>query len=119
METVNFLSEPDLDDSLRCPICIVVAQDPWQHSKCGKLFCKDCLLVYDGRFSSGEGSKPCPYCMMESPTYFEDSKSKQPMAIAKIELCYVLRAVNYSLRAQLVISLCTSVPPAVLICWYF
>lgn len=63
----TFLSEPD--DSLRCLICLGVAVEPWQHSKCGRLFCKTCLDVY-------KRNRPCPNCREERPQYFEDNKSK-------------------------------------------
>ena len=29
-----------------CAICLDVAEDPLQHGKCGKLFCKECLERY-------------------------------------------------------------------------
>ena len=34
----NFLHDPP--DDLKCLICLEVAEEPWQHSKCGRLFCK-------------------------------------------------------------------------------
>ena len=37
----RFVGEPE--DDLKCLICLSVAQDPLQHEKCGKLFCKNCL----------------------------------------------------------------------------
>ena len=62
----TFLEEPD---ALKCLICLDVANDPQQHDKCGKLFCRKCL----------EGlklSKNCPNCRQGS-NYFDDAKSKQ------------------------------------------
>ena len=38
-----FTSEPD--DALKCLICRSVAKDPWQHGKCGRLFCKACIDI--------------------------------------------------------------------------
>ena len=61
----NFIAEPD--GALQCVICLDVAEDPWQHSKCGRLLCKECLEKY-GR------DKPCPNCRMEQPLYFEDNR---------------------------------------------
>ena len=63
----NFVSEPD--DALKCLICLAVARDPWQHGKCGRLFCEKCLNEY-GK------DKPCPNCRTEEPVYFEDNKSE-------------------------------------------
>ena len=63
----KFLSEPT--DALKCLICLDVAEEPWQHSKCGRLFCEKCLNNY-GR------DKPCSNCRMEKPQYFEDSRSE-------------------------------------------
>ena len=63
----NFVSEPD--DALVCAICLEVAEDPWQHGKCGRLLCKECLEKL-GR------NKPCPNCRMAQPQYFEDNRSK-------------------------------------------
>ena len=63
----TFISEPD--DSLKCLLCLVVARDPWQHGKCGRLFCHECIMEY-GK------DKPCPNCRMEQPLYFEDYRSK-------------------------------------------
>ena len=56
-------------DDLKCLICLSVAQDPLQHEKCGKLFCKNCLERY-GRY------KPCPNCRQDEAHYFEDIQSE-------------------------------------------
>ena len=66
-EKYTFLSEPD--DALKCLICLGVADNPWQHGKCGRLFCEDCIEKYGNH-------QPCPNCKMEQPQYFEDSRSK-------------------------------------------
>ncbi len=63
----RYVSEPD--DALKCLICLEVAEEPWQHSQCGRLFCKACLNVH-GRENT------CPNCRMQNPQYFEDNKSK-------------------------------------------
>ena len=63
----KFIFEPD--GALQCQICLEVAEEPWQHSKCGRLFCKECLDKY-GR------DKPCANCRMENPQYFEDRRSE-------------------------------------------
>ena len=63
----KFTSEPD--DALKCLICLSVAKDPWQHGKCGRLFCRECIDKY------GEDN-PCPNCRVEKPQYFEDARSK-------------------------------------------
>ena len=62
----TFLHE--LDDDLKCLICLEVARDPLQHEACGKLFCKDCLEEY-GK------DKACPNCRMESH-YYEDKRGR-------------------------------------------
>ena len=63
----KFVSEPD--DALKCPICLDVAEEPWQHVECGRIFCKECLDKY-GR------DKCCSYCTMDQPQYFPDNKSE-------------------------------------------
>lgn len=62
----NFISEPN--DALKCLICLQVAEEPWQHGECGKLFCKGCLDKQSG--------KPCPNCKCKKPQYLADGKSK-------------------------------------------
>lgn len=62
-----FLTEPD--DALKCLICLGIAKKPRQHSKCGKLFCKDCIERYGKE-------KACPHCKREQPQYFGDTRSK-------------------------------------------
>ena len=63
----TFVGEPE--DDLKCLICLSVAQDPLQHEKCGKLFCKNCLEKH-GRY------KPCPNCRQDEAHYFADIRSE-------------------------------------------
>ena len=56
-------------DCLLCPVCLDVASDPWQHDKCGKVFCRECLEQH-GK------DQPCPNCRKRQPRYFEDTKSE-------------------------------------------
>ena len=65
----NFVSVPD--DTLKCLICSTIARDPWQHGKCGRLFCEECLNKHGKE-------KPCPNsnCRMKNPQYMEDARSK-------------------------------------------
>ena len=65
MSKFCFITEPD--DTLKCLICLEVSEDPRQHEKCGKLFCKKCLDEY------GQ-DKPCLQCMTEKPLYFVDAR---------------------------------------------
>jgi hypothetical protein len=66
MSEYKFTTQPP--DALKCLICISdVAQDPWQHDKCGKLFCNLCLERY-GKHQA------CPNCREEIPGYFEDTR---------------------------------------------
>ena len=64
---IKFITKPQ--DTLKCLICSSVAKDPWQHGKCGSLFCKTCIDKYGER-------EPCLKCGMEQPQYFEDNRSK-------------------------------------------
>lgn len=73
---VCFVTEPD--ESLKCLICLEVAKDPWQHDKCGRLFCRRCLDKH-GR------SKPCPTCRMKRALYFEDSRSKRDIQFLSVK----------------------------------
>ncbi len=57
------------NDVLKCLICFELCEDPWQHEKCGRLFCRKCVEDY-GR------EKPCPNCREKRPKYFEDNRSK-------------------------------------------
>lgn len=68
----RFTSEPA--DALKCLICLDVAEDPWHHVKCRKLFCKKCLEAY-GK------SNPCPNCRAKKPKYLEDIKSKSSLVV--------------------------------------
>ena len=64
----EFIDDPD--DALKCRICFEdVAEEPWQHGQCGKLFCEKCLDLY-GR------NKPCPSCKAEQPHYLVNAESK-------------------------------------------
>ena len=65
--SIKFIAE--LDDDLKCLICLEVARDPLQHEACGKLFCKECLEKY-GK------DKPCPHCRAQQSHYYEDKRSK-------------------------------------------
>ena len=62
----QFVSEPD--DEYKCLICLEVAEEPWQHGECGRLFCEKCLNKL-GR------NKPCPNCR-GGPQYFKDARGK-------------------------------------------
>ena len=63
----GFLNEPD--DSLKCLICLGLAEEPWQHSECGKLFCGECLKKHKSRKNTG-----CPNCRKKEPQYFKDNR---------------------------------------------
>ena len=61
-------------DALGCVICLdEVASDPWQHDKCGKLFCRECLKRVGEKY-------PCPNCREYQPRYFEDTRGKRLLA---------------------------------------
>ena len=66
----KLLSEPD--DAHKCPICLDIAEEPWQHGECGRLFCKESLDKY-GK------DKCCPFCKTKQPQYFQDNKSELVM----------------------------------------
>ena len=78
----QLVAEPD--DALKCLICLAVAEDPWQHGKCGRLFCKECLDKHGY-------TKPCPNCRAEQPQYFEDNKSKYSTYIATTDNNYYVQ----------------------------
>ena len=74
----RFIHPPS--DVLGCVICLdEVASDPWQHDKCGKLFCKKCLKEYGGK-------KPCPHCRKDQPRYFEDTRGKRLLEYRGLEI---------------------------------
>jgi hypothetical protein len=66
MGSYEFLIKPSED--LLCLKCRKVAVNPWQHGKCGRLFCKVCLD------RDGGEDMPCPEC--NTTGYFEDNRSK-------------------------------------------
>lgn len=84
----RFLSDPD--DELKCPICLEVSEEPWQHGRCGRLFCKQCLEKY------GRG-KPCPHCMERRPDYFEDTKSKLTIYVAPLKKKCTIQGLSFIL----------------------
>jgi len=61
-----FLTQPD--DSLKCAICLEIADLPKQHEDCGRLFCSKCIERH--------GTKPCPVCRAKNPKYFLDKRGK-------------------------------------------
>lgn len=65
----RFLVNPA--DDLKCLKCGQVAVEPWQHGRCGKLFCKGCLHQHGI-------DNPCPECRTFElkPKYFEDNRSE-------------------------------------------
>ena len=74
LSTCSFITEQD--DSLKCLICLEVAEDPWQHGKCGRLFCRECLDEYGM-------DRPCPACGGGRPCYH---KGKRSELVAKLDL---------------------------------
>ena len=78
----QFLSEPD--DGLKCLICLEVAEDPWQHGECGRLFCEKCLNEHGSH-------KPCPNCRQARPQYLKDGRSKsKSLFTASLVLYHIL-----------------------------
>ena len=77
----KLVSEPE--DELICLICLEVAEEPWQHGECGRLFCKTCLdkLGKD---------KPCPNCKKEQPQYFSDTRSEFTLSRYDINVTFIL-----------------------------
>ena len=65
---LEFVSVPS--DYLTCLICQSVARLPWQHSACGRVFCKSCLDKYQKRYNT------CPSCRERNANYFKDNKSE-------------------------------------------
>ena len=74
----NFVGE--LDEELKCIICLEVATDPLQHEECGKLFCTDCLESYGKE-------KPCANCRTGGTHFYRDNRSKLPhLGIEQLEV---------------------------------
>ena len=61
--TINYKFIAELDDDLKCMICLALARDPLQHEECGKLFCKECLEKFGKH-------KPCPNCRTKHSHYY-------------------------------------------------
>ena len=64
----RFLEE--VSAGFRCYLCSNVARTPYQHGKCGTLFCFQCLQEY------GMFTMPCKQCKAPRPQYFEDNRSE-------------------------------------------
>ena len=57
----------ELEDVLKCLICLGPAIDAQQELKCGRLFCSGCIKQWQKMY--------CPHCK-DSPEYFPDTRSK-------------------------------------------
>ena len=79
-EGYKFLVKPSAD--LKCIECSQVAVEPWQHGKCGRLFCKLCLDQHGI-------TNPCPECKTSEPMprYFEDNRSKSRVRCRGCKSC--------------------------------
>lgn len=64
----DFVSEPP--DSLKCLICMLVVNEPWQHGECGRVYCKVCIEEYK------KVKDTCPNCRKKNPTLFRDGRSE-------------------------------------------
>jgi hypothetical protein len=54
-----------LEQNLKCPICLTIAEDPWESSCCGHLFCSRCIKLIK--------SKKCPICRTKRANFRENS----------------------------------------------
>lgn len=66
-----FLEEPPSD--LICPICRLVAKDPYQVSCCGKIYCCSCFTELEQR---SKWMFRCANCRDDDPQTFPDRKTK-------------------------------------------
>ena len=66
-----FLEEPPSD--LVCPICRLVARDPYQVSCCGKIYCNTCFTELEER---SKWQFRCANCREDDPQTFPDRKTK-------------------------------------------
>ena len=66
-----FLEEPPSD--VVCPICRLVARDPYQVSCCGKIYCKSCFGELEER---SKWQFRCANCREDEPQTFPDRKTK-------------------------------------------
>jgi hypothetical protein len=57
-----------LEQNLKCPICLTIAEDPWESSCCGHLFCNRCIKLIK--------SKKCPICRTKKANFRENSFAK-------------------------------------------
>jgi hypothetical protein len=68
MAEFNFTFVPELDITLLCGMCSKISEDPYQHDRCGQLYCRECLEEY-GRHL------PCLHCGRPDPYYGMDTRS--------------------------------------------
>ena len=66
-----FLEDPPSD--LVCPICRLVAKDPFQVSCCGKIYCNSCFRELEER---SRWQFRCANCREDDPDTFPDRKTK-------------------------------------------
>ena len=66
-----FLEEPPSD--VVCPICRLVAREPYQVSCCGKIYCKSCFNELEER---SKWQFRCANCREDEPHNFPDRKTK-------------------------------------------
>ena len=83
----NFTSE--LNDTLKCQICLSVAKDPLQEEQCGKLFCQDCVFQLERG-----GPEPCPNCRTSFPRYFKDKRSNKFLSYVASSYSYTRYIAN-------------------------
>jgi len=58
-----------LEQNLKCPICLSIAEDPWESSCCGHLFCNQCIKLIK--------SKKCPICRKKRAKFRENTFAKK------------------------------------------
>ena len=77
---MNYKLIGELEDALKCPICLGPAIDAQQEQKCGRLFCKCCIKKCQRR---------CPHCRGRPPLYFQDTKSKCMLLLCTTDIMTV------------------------------
>ncbi len=62
----DFVQDPP--DSLKCLICMLVVNEPWQHGECGRVYCKVCIEEFR------KVKNICPNCRQRKPSLFKDGR---------------------------------------------
>ena len=72
-----------MEDELKCPICFTLAENPFESSCCGNIFCDDCVTLFNEKDIYGK----CPICR-NNVSFRETSFAKRLLTNLMVECTY-------------------------------